>query len=338
MLLPLLIHFVALCMLAMKPLGERAVEFQIFDSTNPEDLARTGCNQDYESCYHIAVAAIQLQKSRMFSSALEGWSWSDTCGCSLPPREKQQVLQYLHIPKSSTSINWFLHDYFECTAQNSTEPCPRWLRNHDEQKQGLCNGRLFSCAGHRVSEELPVIALGGSTKMLTMLRHPWYRLQSDYHYLKVKPTSGHLGPEINVTDLMRVSTNLSNFVSYPGIANCATKMLTGRQCAENVELVEADLETAKRVLSSMLFVGITEYFESSICQFAWIYGGSPHRQQHFRRSREGGYRPLTIEEALSPSEVSQFLRSERFDLALYQFAVELFKTRQAVLECPLHYE
>ena len=51
--------------------------------------------------------------------------------CDLPPRDQQPLLQYLHIPKTSTSINWFLHDYFDCFNQfnDSNEPCSKWLEN-----------------------------------------------------------------------------------------------------------------------------------------------------------------------------------------------------------------
>jgi hypothetical protein len=111
-------------------------------------------------------------------------------------------------------------------------------------------------------------------------------------------------------------------------------MLTGRQCAANIELQETDLEQAKHVISAFLFVGIAEYFEASVCQFAWIYGGHP-TIEHFRKSRQGNYHPLTMDEALSPEEISVFLESERFDLALYEFAVGLFKSRHEVTLCPL---
>ena len=37
------------------------------------------------------------------------------------------MIQFFHIPKTGTSINWFLHDYFNCLERNATQPCMKWL-------------------------------------------------------------------------------------------------------------------------------------------------------------------------------------------------------------------
>jgi hypothetical protein len=47
--------------------------------------------------------------------------------CTMPPQEKLPTLQFLHIPKTATSINWFLHDYFDCLPPNASSPCMKWL-------------------------------------------------------------------------------------------------------------------------------------------------------------------------------------------------------------------
>jgi len=52
----------------------------------------------------------------------------------MPPRQKEEVLQYLHIPKTGTSLNWFLRDYFnflseeELKTNSMTDPCLNWLQ------------------------------------------------------------------------------------------------------------------------------------------------------------------------------------------------------------------
>ena len=52
--------------------------------------------------------------------------------------------------------------------------------------------------------------------------------------------------------------------------------------------------------------------------------------------RVGSYVPQKMEEALSETEIIKFKESERFDLALYEFAVELFLHRQSLTNCPVH--
>jgi hypothetical protein len=167
-----------------------------------------------------------------------------------------------------------------------------------------------------------------------MLRHPWNRLQSDYYYLKSKPHSEHLGVEINTTHLLSVVHNVYEYTSYPGLSNCATKMLNGIQCAEDFELSEHHLFIAKQVLSAMLWFGITEYFQSSVCQFSWMYGGDPE-PLHFSKAREGSYNYQTMQQALNESEQERVISQERFDLQLYEFAVETFLGRVKSTQCPL---
>lgn len=48
----------------------------------------------------------------------------------------------------------------------------------EQQKAGLCNGRLFSCMGHAVTPDLPTIVLNSPTNVITFLREPFARLQS----------------------------------------------------------------------------------------------------------------------------------------------------------------
>ena len=61
-------------------------------------------------------------------------SYTKFCGlilnirCHLPPRKKEETLQFLHIPKTGTSVNWFLRDYFDCTVSNDSNPCDEWLQ------------------------------------------------------------------------------------------------------------------------------------------------------------------------------------------------------------------
>jgi hypothetical protein len=78
--------------------------------------------------------------------------------------------------------------------------------------------------GHSVSPHLPSLVIDGEAQVITMLREPWKRIQSDFHYLQSRHSSGHLGPNLNVSVLLSSVTTVIDYALYPGIANCATKV------------------------------------------------------------------------------------------------------------------
>ena len=200
----------------------------------------------------------------------------------------------------------------------------------------MCNGKLYSCSGHRVFPSLPERALSDSLRvsMITMLRHPWNRLQSDYHYILSKPETQHLSPEINITHLLLNVSSLYEYIKYPGISNCAVKMLNGIQCGDSfIEITDKHLEISKQVLSSFLWFGITEYFKTSVCQFSWMYGSNPTNID-FQKHRSGNYTFKLMEEVLNETEMNDFVFHEIFDIELYKFGLEIFESRQQVTTCP----
>lgn len=172
--------------------------------------------------------------------------------CLFPRQERLDALQYLHIPKAGTAINWFLHDYFHCSGEDevspSPDPCPRWLETvsmqltteyrskesaphwymssvqAEEQREGLCGGRLFSCMGHSVNPLLPALVVDSEANLIVFLRSPWVRIQSDFHYSTSRPSSGHLGPNMDLKRAVASSGSAMEYALYPGIANCATKV------------------------------------------------------------------------------------------------------------------
>lgn len=317
-------------------MAEVEVKLEDLESADAHTSAALLCEDKAASCYPILSGALELEKHRAFGSALQGWVESSLCKCLMPPREKQEMLQYLHIPKTGTSINWFLHDYFDNCGANESNPCPNHLTRLDSGDEGLCDGRLFSCAGHRVSSALPEVVLSRPTNLLTMLRDPYKRLQSDYNYILSKPQTEHLSPEINVTTMLQAVSSFRDFIFYPGVANCATKMLNGIPCGDSThELTDDNLVVAKKVLLAMLWFGISEYFNSSVCLLAWMYGSEP-KPLHFKRGfREGTYAHREIVEVLSDDDITKFRESEKYDLELYEFAKSIFIERMAFSGCPL---
>lgn len=163
------------------------------------------------------------------------------------------------------------------------------------------------------------------------MRDPWKRAISDYNYIMNNPNAKHLSPEQNLTALFPV--NVFTYLMSPGIPNCATKMLNGFQCGENVPLSVDHLDTAKQVLTKILFVGITDYFRESVCLFTWLYGGTV-QSFHYQKSRVTNYSTATgIDEILTLSQKQAFLHVYRYDIELYEFALDLFKSRYEGTGC-----
>jgi len=66
------------------------------------------------------------------------------------------------------------------------------------------------------------------------------------------------------------------FANYPGIAGCMSRMLTGQRCADSL-FHEAGLENVADavdiILNHLEFVGLTEDWNESICQFHRLFSG-----------------------------------------------------------------
>ena len=112
------------------------------ENSDPFVIAEESCQNEYMSCMYTAVNAVERVQALRYNKELKGWRYNEHCNCSLPPRlQKQEILQFFHIPKTGTALNWFLHDYFEnCTdmmqTENGGEPCSRWLESSEQQVNG----------------------------------------------------------------------------------------------------------------------------------------------------------------------------------------------------------
>jgi hypothetical protein len=99
-------------------------------STDPYELAVQYCSERPPNCMHLVVNYIERVQARRLNLTLPGWSYDEHCKCYRPPRlEKLSYLQFMHIPKTGTSINWALHGYFDCELSTRTDPCSQHLRN-----------------------------------------------------------------------------------------------------------------------------------------------------------------------------------------------------------------
>ncbi len=127
-------------------MGDHA-EIVFNEDSNASELATLACaNSDAESCVALAEAAIQRHQHRLFGFPLPNWTYSETCRCAkltfssrkllrfilkyrcmMPPRRMLPAIQFLHIPKTGTVFNRFLHSYFGCELPAGSDPCPKWM-------------------------------------------------------------------------------------------------------------------------------------------------------------------------------------------------------------------
>ena len=64
----------------------------------------------------------------------------------------------------------------------------------------------------------------------------------------------------------------ARYARWPGIASCATKMLTGRACASRHVPTEAELARATWLVQQRLaFVGLREHWAASVCTFHALF-------------------------------------------------------------------
>jgi hypothetical protein len=66
------------------------------------------------------------------------------------------------------------------------------------------------------------------------------------------------------------------FANYPGIAGCMARMLTGEKCADSVfsgSGLENVAEAVDIILNHLEFVGLTEDWNESVCQFHRLFSG-----------------------------------------------------------------
>ena len=84
------------------------------------------------------------------------------------------------------------------------------------------------------------------------------------------------------------------YARWPGIAGCATKMLTGRACASTIRVTSADVVRALRTLHSFAMVGLTEQWHVSVCVFhALLMNRSIPDMQELRITHAGHYATTT---------------------------------------------
>jgi hypothetical protein len=111
-----------------------------------------------------------------------------------------------------------------------------------------------------------------------MLRNPIHRLRSGFPFRHAVGIRVDLAKGTAAEQLARLST-VAEYAAFPGIAGCQTKMILGKACASNqtgASLAAKGLttKTAKaRLRTAYAFVGITSWWNLSVCLFHAEFGG-----------------------------------------------------------------
>jgi len=252
------------------------------------------------------VAAVRRQDG---TNALAGYG--------PPPPVQLGNVQWLHIPKTGTSLIATIWTY-ACSRDrvldlkvdpNATPYCGRCydfaLMDRYPRDEYCKEGALYeNFATQHMPMNVEMVA-SEAVNYVSFFRKPSQRIYSamldGYHTNGFgKDTRRELYQQCDPRNGTRAQ-HAACFARFPGIAGCATRMLTGLPCAfdcmrasagggGSCEDAAADLknrvELAITNLEKLAFVGITEEWNESICLFHLMFGGRLH-QDEFKNVHHG---------------------------------------------------
>lgn len=234
------------------------------------------------------------------------------------------ALIFLHIPKAAGST---LHDLLErqFAPQESFATCSTPRYPHSDlnafealDAQQLANIRLLNGhMGYGLHRRLPRPAL-----YITFLREPVERVLSHYSFERTLPTSP-VYPYLQSGE-MDLKEYLRHYAKAGDMDNLQTRMIAGNwhkrgfgPCTQEM-LEEAQHNLRERIA----VVGLAEQFDASYLLIKRFFGwrSIPYRRQNKTRQR-------LHRDQISAEELDAIRRHNRFDLALYETAQELFEAQ-----------
>mmetsp|Transcript_29432 Transcript_29432/g.46374 ORF Transcript_29432/g.46374 Transcript_29432/m.46374 type:complete len:337 (+) Transcript_29432:62-1072(+) len=252
-----------------------------------------------------------------------------------------EVPNFLHIPKCGTSL-WYsiLMHAGLCQQLKHSERGPAVLRGcpHNAKKvietYNLTADDQRCCLGARrmhvpLRESAFDAKQWGKTPVLTMIRDPLRRIESQFNYaIKSKwiPNQSEINRPFNeqavrILEKQNVTT-LDQYSSLWFMQNCQTKFLSGHDCAAPVNLTNTEYNKALKALERLDFFGITDYWEESICLFHATFGLGP-----ISDAKElANIRPTTSgkHSIMSAYMVKTLMRNEYYDVQLYRHGQDIF--------------
>jgi hypothetical protein len=230
-------------------------------------------------------------------------------------------LCFIHTMKTGgTSLTAVLDSKFD-----SQEICPahHWETLIEIPPETLATYRLLR--GHflcQVQHRLPQPPL-----FITLFRHPIDRIISLYRFWR-RASQQHIIIPAGYQQVFEKANALSlqEFACDPAILDCSnaqTRQLIAHSEPDATPLDFPDLERAKSRLDQFTFVGLTDRFEESLQLLSFIFGWNPVIE----------HQPIMVAPTRSSradvsSEIVEAIASRNFlDLALYEYAINLFEAR-----------
>ena len=116
-----------------------------------------------------------------------------------------------------------------------------------------------------------------------MFRRPGDRIRSAYNH----DLHAFRMPLRQRNKMLKAVHNSHDFAMWAGVASCQTKMMLGEFCGRKLEIDEMQYaEAERRLRTGLAFIGLTEYWDLSICLFHAMFGGAP-RPGSFANTRRG---------------------------------------------------
>ena len=230
-------------------------------------------------------------------------------GTGVRPKKLKKLL-WLHLPKCGTSLGTAIHGYL-CQPGESPVKNPHYGKGPGKRVCDYCSFEQMNSQGTpfwdgKIRLLLPrdpevdmycdwnVTYRGwffghnplrpgtfghDGPDVVALFRDPRRRAVSAWNHNK---HTHHLGTKDAESKfpksrelLEKETQTVSDFARHKHVQACQTKMVVGGQCGMYHE-IDADLfQKAKENVEKMAFVGLTEYYNASVCLFHEMLGGQP---------------------------------------------------------------
>jgi len=274
-----------------------------------------------------------------------------------PEPETLKNLFWMHIPKTGTSLGNTVYRY-ACPRLPIDAEIPKIIDTKISAKgkvikirkmqqfltryspKEYCDdGALIPLEKNekdaRIAGHKPLIKrYAASGTGVVMLRSPYSRLKSAYVYLHANGIDPKLFDSLHT----EVKT-FEDYVAFSAIPSCATKMTLGHYCGGTLAITpELMIQALGHLHQAFTFVGITDYWDVSICLFHAQFGGAQH-QSSFVNVRETAARIKNSGDAgLRKQEVSNGDNAGKYsqddgdkwdpaDTILFQAGLRIFRKR-----------
>lgn len=233
------------------------------------------------------------------------------------PASPERLL-FIHLPKTGgSSLAWIIDQYYGESAERlitagELANIRRYLNRPEEE---LAKVRAIS--GHMpwgVADYLP-----GDSGYITMLRHPYERVVSDYYYIYSAPQ--HPAHELAKSGEL----TFEDFIRGPNGHNIMTLRMYGYDIqGDKVFYHEGDEESryseAVKNLHACAVVGLNDCFEESVNRIADHFQWD-HVPEMVRMNTTDG-RPRFDD--LPQADKNVIIKNNKLDLALYEEARKIF--------------